>query len=91
MSSEHPPHWGREFLKPVNFVTTIFGVLGVVGVVFGFYAYYQTSDLMRKDKMAEPPEIDSAEQQKEFFWLLGIGITMWALRGATVWPLRSNP
>jgi hypothetical protein len=28
--------------------------------------------------MAEPPEIDSAEQQKEFFWLLGIGMTMWA-------------
>jgi hypothetical protein len=28
--------------------------------------------------MAEPPEIDSAEQQKEFFWLLGIAMTVWA-------------
>ena len=26
--------------------------------------------------MAEPPELDSAEQQKEFFWLLGVGMTM---------------
>ena len=39
--------------------------------------------------MAEPPEINSAEQQKEFFWLLGIGMTMWAqLEEATVWYLR---
>jgi hypothetical protein len=28
--------------------------------------------------MAKPPEIDSVEQQKEFYWLLGIEITIWA-------------
>ena len=44
MSGGPPPHWSREFLKPVNFVTTVFGVLGVIGVVFGFYAYHRTAN-----------------------------------------------